>query len=262
MKTKSTLFVTVLAAALFGVGCASVEITEEQLQEGIVAHYHFNGNAKDETTNALHGTLGGALPTLDRAGEDGGALKFNGVSDYIKVPHSDVLNVSEGLTISVWLQPDSWEGAPKEFLKKGSSFDFDNNSDFGLATYERKLKYGWHKDRAGMGITSVKTLPINEWFQIAVVHDSGKSIALYINGGKVNFTAKGHSIPGVIKKPIAMPRAHHGNSLWFGLDPRNEKSEGGRNRYSGSIDDVRIYNRALSAEEVKALYDLENPKTK
>ena len=51
MKTKLTLFVAVLAAALFGVGCASLETTQTKLKKGLVAYYPFNGNAKDESGN-------------------------------------------------------------------------------------------------------------------------------------------------------------------------------------------------------------------
>ena len=52
MKTKLTLFVAVLAAALFGMGCAS-----SSLNNGLVAYYPFNGNANDESGNQLHGTV-------------------------------------------------------------------------------------------------------------------------------------------------------------------------------------------------------------
>ena len=67
MKTKLTLFVTVLAVALFGMGCAS-----SSLNKGLVAYYPFNGNAKDESGNGNDGEVNGATLGADRNGISGG----------------------------------------------------------------------------------------------------------------------------------------------------------------------------------------------
>ena len=242
MKTKLTLFVTVLAVALFGVGCASVKITEEQLQSGLVAHYLFNGNAKDASENALHGTLGGPLPTLDRAGIDGAALKFNGVSDFIVVPHSDVLNIGEGLTLSLWLRPDRWD---RHLIIFGKGSSHGNNYDFTLEGEQRILGYAWMSGSQQAGVRLGSMMPVNRWFQIVVVHDSGKSLAMFVDGKKLNYTFwnKGYT--------VGLPRGLRGRPMWIGA---GEVSGGqrGRYHYNGAMDDLRIYNRALSAEEVEA----------
>ena len=70
IKTKLTLFVTVLAVALFGMGCASTsgsnepavkrKSTDDPLKKGLMAYYPFNGNAEDESGNGNHGEVHGA----------------------------------------------------------------------------------------------------------------------------------------------------------------------------------------------------------
>ena len=66
MKTKLTLFVSVLAVALFGVGCASTETNSDPLKNGLVAYYPFNGNSLDESGNGHHGGVDGASLITDR----------------------------------------------------------------------------------------------------------------------------------------------------------------------------------------------------
>ncbi len=68
MKTKLTLFVAVLAVALFGTGCSS-------LDKGLVAYYPFNGNAKDESGNGLHGEVNKAILSVDRHGNPDSAYE-------------------------------------------------------------------------------------------------------------------------------------------------------------------------------------------
>jgi hypothetical protein len=72
MKTKHTLFVAVLAAALFGVGCAS------PFKDGLVAYYPFNANADDESGNGYDGEVNGATLSQDRHGKEKGAYSFSG----------------------------------------------------------------------------------------------------------------------------------------------------------------------------------------
>ena len=106
-------------------------------------------------------------------------------------------------------------------------------------------------------------LPVdaNHWFQIVAVHDAGKSLALFVDGRKLNYTISVNS-GSQLKGSVETPPDLYGQSLWIGIDSRHGKAEGGRNHYSGAMDELRIYNRVLSTKEVKALYDLEKPKSK
>ena len=98
MKTKLTLFVTVLAAALFLGGCESTNGTNEPadeekptvdpLKNGLVAYYPFNGNAKDESGNGHDGDVKGATLSADRHGVTSSAYSFDGVDDFILIMKS------------------------------------------------------------------------------------------------------------------------------------------------------------------------------
>ena len=74
MKTKLTLFVAVIAVALFGTGCASTE--PAFVSDGLVAYYPFNGNAKDESGIGKEGSVKGAVLTTDRNGKDNHAFNL------------------------------------------------------------------------------------------------------------------------------------------------------------------------------------------
>ena len=96
MKTKLTLFVTVLAVALFGMGCAS---------NSLVAYYPFNGNAKDESVNDNDGEVVGASLVVDRHANGGKAYGFDGIDDYINLGNGDAFNFgTSDFCISVWLK--------------------------------------------------------------------------------------------------------------------------------------------------------------
>ena len=100
MKTKFSLLVTVLATALFGAGCASVKVTEEQLQSGLIAYYPFNGNAMDVIGNGHDGEVKRAKLTKDRFGNATSAYAFDGLYDHINCGHDEAMNAFP-LTLSV-----------------------------------------------------------------------------------------------------------------------------------------------------------------
>ena len=107
MKTKLTLFVTVLAAALFGIGCASVKITKEQLQNGMVAYYPFNGNAMDGSGNGKHGKLYGAKLGKDRHGASEGAYFFDDKSkNQIRMDLTGI-KFTNAISVSGWIYQDA-----------------------------------------------------------------------------------------------------------------------------------------------------------
>jgi hypothetical protein len=92
----------------------------------------------------------------------------------------------------------------------------------------------------------------NKWAQVALVIDQNQGFLRgYLNGSSSFFDGP----PSLPNEPIQID-LNKKHVLRMGAQGRYDK------HFEGSIDDVRIYNRALSAAEVKALYDLEKPKTK
>ena len=127
--------------------------------------------------------------------------------------------------------------------------------DFSLEIHDRVLAYAWMSVEEQIEVHADGVLAaVNGWFQVVVVHDSGKSCAIYVDGKSADYSVQ--------LGEVLLGRSQKGRPIWMGVGTQNNTGKGGRLYYSGAMDDIRIYNRALSAEEVKALYDLEKPKGK
>ena len=246
MKTKLTLFVAVIAVALFGMGCASVKITKEQLQNGLVAYYPFSGNAMDGSGNGNHGEVKGASLGADRHGEKGQAYSFDGEDDYIDLTKTKVAAAGNSArSILLWVK--TTQTSKHALFTSGSS-----------GAHKRFNIY--NDDASGiLGVMGHRSDPVNydfyprtginyndgEWRAIGVTYNGDGVLMTYVDGA-LDHTATGKTYDT------------DGQDNYIGA-----KNHGGLERFlAGLTDDVRIYNRALSAEEVKALYDLEKPKGK
>jgi hypothetical protein len=260
MKTKLTLFITVLAAALFGMGCASTEPTSDPLKKGLVAYYPFNGNSLDESGNGHDGVVNGAALSLDRNGAKNSAY-FLGGDDSIVIKDNSDLNPMP-LTISLWCK----SAVPgSKISSQGLVTKYRNANWLGYAVF-------WSSGRVSPMYTTNSTggsylmsgkgdgefvsgdLADDNWHHIVFSVDPKGGI-LFVDGKVVSFK-NWHG------KPEKAPPS--GDDLRIGYYPDGPgRPEIEKLQYfKGSIDDVRIYSRALSVEEVKALYDLEKPKTK
>jgi len=237
MKTKLTLFVTVLAAALFGVGCSS-------LNKGLVAYYPFNGNAKDESGKGHHGAVIKVTPTTDRHGVDAKAYSFNGKYERIILP---AYQYGSSFTISLWVYSvDIPSGVifAKKPHRTVDSVQFGAGEKFFTRIYS--------EDDVWVGRTApISKLTSGHWLHLAVTYDGGSTpsaVKIYWDGIRIDDSDdKSGEFTTFNDLNVATE-----------IGSQNQ----GRDGFKGSIDDVRIYNRALSAEEIKSLYDLEKPKTK
>ena len=260
MKTKLTLFVTVLAAALFGVGCASTDNTAKRkhdFTDGLIAYYPFNGNAKDESGNGNDGEVKGATLTTDRNGDADKAYSFNGASHGISVSDSSSKLAPASLTASCWV---SWGGKFRKHhgaaLYKGNYNPFPNmaysievdpeGSSGRLFGRSDSAKFGPAVSEGKNHLQSKSPMPVNEWVHcVLTINDSTKTAKLYINGVLNDFEV----FPGTINQ----------NAEVLSIGKYNFNNDF---NLIGGVDDIRIYNRALSDDEVKALYDLEKSKSK
>ncbi len=231
MKTKLTLFVAIIAVALFGMGCSS-------LDKGLVAYYPFNGNAKDESGNGNHGEVKGAKLAADRYGKDKKAYVFDGKDDYLAVfetTKNTDFNYSTLVTFTAWIHPA--DVAYESIYRKDHKVNFYIHSG---------MLYGEIFDRDNYKKGQCST-PLRRglWQHISMVWD-GNNWEAFING-----------LP---KSTRTTELIHQNKGAIF---PTKIGQSGGRDgEFFGKIDDIRIYKRALSTEEVKALYELEKPKIK
>jgi hypothetical protein len=260
MRTKLTLFVAVLAAILFGMGCASVETGGEPLKKGLVAYLPFNGNSIDESGNGNHGGVNGAVLTNDRHGNENSAYSFDG-DDYIEL---GPMNFGDELTVSAWVNLAESSGRGNFVFSK-----YDGKDGGELPPYRRSvslqltntLEVEWVISRDGTGLHAItseeKNLILNRMYHVVCSYGGGKQ-TVYINGKLDNQHSAGKEAIFKSDVPVSI-----GANIGFVKTKENEPARRSvDHHFTGNIDDVRVYNRALSAEEVKALYDLEKPKGK
>jgi hypothetical protein len=112
------------------------------LVNGLVAYYPFCGNANDQSGNGLNGLVNGATLTADRFGNSNSAYNFNGTSDFIKVLDNDLLDLTQNLTLSAWISPNSVVNEQAVFGKFFIIFKM-SNLFFSLMQYFVNCKSGF-----------------------------------------------------------------------------------------------------------------------
>ena len=221
------------------------------VKEGLVAYYPFNGNAKDESGNGNDLTSKGTTLTKDRHGNADSAYAFDG-STYMEAPNDVSMQLTE-FTVSFWIDPIEWTKNTALLMKdghaSGQNYGMWLNPEGGsprhptFQIYSAKRKPGG--GYFGIGIKSPKPVSMNAYSMLTGTF-SDKELLLYVNGLLVA-SQKTEMVPGVGNQP-----------LFLGYDGGFQN--GRYNKFKGTMDDVRIYSRALSEEQVTALYDWEKPK--
>jgi len=194
----------------------------------LVAHYALDGNANDSSSNGFNGVANGG-PTYG-AGRDGQVIQFDGVDDHIVIAG---VGIAEGASrtisgwakasqtgISAWTDVFGFTGPSGA----GGHFDIECVGDTGTTTagYYGLHRYGWEQD----------IIPIDlEWHHLAATYD-GATVSWYGDGQLIGSTSSD-------AVPVVPPgQVHIG------------KREDNTNHFSGLVDEVRIYDVALSAEEI------------
>jgi len=198
------------------------------LNDGLVAYYPFNGNANDESGNGNNGTVNGASLTTDRFGNSGKAYSFDGISNYIETADIDL---NETATISVWVQPIGTIGSLVSKYGNGNeSYELMyNNSTHGLYGHVGAVS------NSNNNIYSNHNLSINNIWQHCVFTLNNGFAEIYIDGVLV------------YTQTDVNPTYQNNDNVLFG------KSVWGGNIFNGKLDDIRIYNRALTQAEITYL---------
>lgn len=231
MKTINAL--SIMAAVL---GLAAVGRTQS-LTTGLVAYYPFNGNANDESGNGNSGVVVGAVPTFDRFGHAQGAYAFDGTNSHVRLGARPAFTFDGDFTLSLWFQMTN--RSPKESCLFAKSEDFTPGSYFlGFNATQDAQAGVVFSTLPGNFISGNFRIPLQQWLQMTLVYRRAHSLRLYVNGAIV-----GHAY-GVTNAPTDLANnvpAYIGRCANAGY-------------FRGSIDDVRVYRRALSQHEVVALH--------
>lgn len=215
------------------------------ITNGLVAYYPFNGNANDASGNGHNGTVYGATLTTNRFGNPDAAYYFNGSSAYITAPLTNTI-FNGDFTASVWFNVSNLtHGWPGLLDEQNQGFRLSlAGDDCGCGKPERLVSYSSSApgpETPNWSLSPSGQTPVNK-FQQVVVTKAGTNVTMFVNGQVVatNQVANSTTQPG---RYLFMGVQYDLISYTF---------------FSGVLDDVRIYNRALSTNEVAQLYALES----
>ena len=223
------------------------------VNSGLVGYWDFDEmggtTARDKSGNGNTGTLGGGtaayrpswsqgVQPLSGGKPGGGALKFDGVDDWVDAGNGTSLNINPPITYTAWIKPHDYGGAViYYFLTKGSG---SSGINFGIS----RISYGSIPAKSLLlfnGSFSVYTpsaITFDVWNHVTFTNN-GTVTKLYINGVEMASGSQTLINASGINQLIGK-RSDYGN-------------------YGGLIDDVRIYNRALSEAEIRYLYNQGRP---
>ncbi len=205
--------------------------------DGRIASWPFDGDAEDDDTCHLDGSLLGPTAAPDRSGQASAALAFSG-PDRIDLGASPILKPELPVTVAMWIRHDS----PQGWL---FSNDFSTSTKYSgvwifLNDGQLQANFGDGSSTAANGRRSASggtVIPANTWTHVAAVIRGATDVDLYVDG----------VLEGVTYSGTGGPMIYQENDAVIGSHPSGNRD------YTGEIDDVVFYSRALSAQEIAAL---------
>lgn len=207
-----------------------------QLQDkpkGLIAYYPLNGDAKDQSGYGNHGIVTGAVPGKNKYLGTNTAMQFDGDQDYIKVPNPASFSTTKSISAMAWIKPDQITGGYTVF-GKGWNFSITINDAFYGFSYGT---YGLSFDGRSVisfnnCVTTVAT-KAGEWAHVAGTYD-GTTIRLYVNFKLAASLAAPYNLNPPTTSELIM-------------------GENFSSAFKGTLDEVRLYDYALSEKEITAL---------
>lgn len=204
---------------------------------GIVASYSFTGNANDGSGNGNNGVVYNATLTTDRFGHPNSAYSFDGSTSYIEVSGASILNNND-YTYSWWIKvaalpsngnaASMFEIGTEVSVNPGQTFAINNNY---LSTFGYLVNSG--NTNSTSTFVNYTSLPsVGTWYNLVITRSD--SVKLYVNGVLQAVTSANGTNP-YYYSPLDMYIGSRANAFQY---------------FNGIIDDINIYNRVLSQQEI------------
>ena len=237
MKSRTNLFITIMLIVVLCGPAWAVDVNQP------IAHWPFDegaGSTAYDSVGSNDGTIYGAAWTT---GWINGALRFDGLNDYVYVPDDPNQQIATNqLTLSAWIRLDTdVVGTQRRIIDKHEqariTWGMEIFGDGYCGSTGNQLVFH-DSDGATSFSTCLSPTDLNtdQWYHVAATDDAG-IIKLYIDGQFNQDSNDGYGIPSSINAPILIGRS----SSIFGYF------------FDGKIDDVRLYDCVLSAEEIEQL---------
>jgi hypothetical protein len=238
MKTKN-LLLAATAIAAFAMTVTAQTIPSYIPTNGLVGWWPFNGNANDESGNGNHGTVNGATLTMDRNGVAGKAYYFSGsgCTTFIQA-NVNTSSIQSGLTISIWLLRSGAGCFGPRILEFGNNPVHNDGPGVAQWGWDNNYSYGGFGSvtSTGQHVWSAFNARLNNVWTHLVYTNDGSFGRFYQDGVLINtVTSSGYPI---LASNVAFGRMNHP-----AYDALN-----------GKLDDIGVWNRALSQQEITALY--------
>jgi Concanavalin A-like lectin/glucanases superfamily len=237
----------VLLTFLITTGSAFAGITTD----GLVAYYPFNGNANDESGNGHDGTVYGATLTSDRFGTPDSAYLFDGIDDYISVNYASAFQLPV-ITLSAWVRPTmdlSAATSVASIVTRGEDFITDHAA-FSLSVIDPAYPYA-----NGISVHYENSVDAEQFFGTDVYPAAGKwtqIVASRAADGLLSIYSDGSLIGQWSSTQVPAPNSFQDlviGAYWYVTNPTTASLT---NFFPGAIDDVIIYNKVLSPEEISS----------
>ena len=224
------------------------------LKQGLVAYFPFTGNAEDSSGNGNHGTVNGAILTTDRFGNPNSAFSFDGINDFIEVQDDSTLDFTNKYSISVWVNipdyskslglPNGNIGADvsRAILNKPRTTGWADGYALKIEVNYDSLVYSLASNMNccdNISVNSNSKPQLNTWTNYITTYD-GNSFKFYVNGKLVNSKIVQFTHPNSSTSLFLGKSFHTVDFNWYEW-------------YKGKIDDVKLYNRALTESEITYL---------
>lgn len=195
----------------------------------------FNGNAQDESGNNNDVTVNGAVLTSDRFGNLQSAYKFDGVADNMRVTNSTMLNFSNSITVNFWIYVDQLYDREQYPISHGNW-----EQRWKVSISNNKIRWTINTTGGITDLDSESSITKGQWYNITGYY-SGQDMELYINGSLDAFKYFNGGI----------------NSSSVDLTLGQTVPNNTQYNFNGKIDDMRLFDYAISYEEIVQYYDIE-----
>ncbi len=198
-----------------------------------IAYYLFNGNANDESGFGNSGTVSGATLVEDRFGNANSAYYFDGVNDYIRVPNNSELNFQEAITISFWMKIEQLFDRESFPISHGG---WENRWKVSIIP-EKRLRWTVKTSTGIKDLDSQAQLSTDVYYNIVVLYN-GSDFEVYING-ELDASSSSSGLISTTSLDLTIGQYLPNNSDY---------------NFKGVLDDIRIYDYALTITEIQNLY--------